>query len=101
MSLTELERDVERYLVRKVEELGLRVYKFVPDQAPGMPDRVILLPGQRVLWVELKTEGGRLAKLQRYRHLELSKQGHNVCTVWSKDDVDALVDLIKKEKPKL
>lgn len=96
MSLAELERDVERYLVRKVEELGLQVYKFVPDQAPGMPDRVILLPAQRVLWVELKTEGGRLAELQKYRHNELRKAGHNVVTIWSKDDVDDLIELIKK-----
>lgn len=86
------EREVEKYLVRQVESLGLATYKFVPDQAPGMPDRVVLLPGSRVLWVELKTKGGRLSELQLYRHAELRKAGHDVVVVWSKDQVDELID---------
>lgn len=94
-----LESKVENYLVRRIEELGLVCVKFVPEQRPGMPDRLVLLKGTRVVWVELKTDGGRLSELQRYRHAELRKLGHEVAVLWNKDQVDEFVDeLRKKEK---
>ena len=90
---------MERYLCRKVEELGLQVYKFVPDWDPGMPDRVILLPGQRCLWVETKTIGGRLSELQKYRHAALRKAGHDVVVVWTKAQADELIDKLLQDAP--
>ena len=94
------EREVEKYLVGRIEkEFGWPVHKFVPDQAPGMPDRVVLLPGSRVLWVELKTKGGRLSELQKYRHAALRHAGHEVVVVWSKEQADDLIEELKKKKP--
>lgn len=86
-----LEKNVESYLKRKLFDLGIDCVKFVPDQAPGMPDRLALLPGGRVLWVELKTDGGRLSDLQLYRHHWLARLGHDVRVIWSKEQVDDLV----------
>ena len=56
-----------------------------------MPDRMILLPGSRILWVELKTKGGALSEIQKLRHRELRSRGHDVVVVWSKEQVDELV----------
>ena len=87
------EREVESYLVGKVEALGLQVYKFVPDQAPGMPDREILLPDRQVLWVETKKpKGGKVAELQKYRHRRLRDAGHEVVIVWTKEQADELAE---------
>lgn len=87
------EREVESYLVRRCEAAGLPIYKFVPEQAPGMPDRMILLPEQRVVWVETKKpKGGRVAALQRYRHKVLREAGHRVEIVWTKEQAEALVE---------
>lgn len=86
------ERDVEAYLIRKLEEHNLSCLKFIPDNATGMPDRLIILPNKRVVWCELKTKGGKLSEMQKYRHLELEKSGHEVVTVWDYAQADALVE---------
>ena len=91
------ERDVEKYLVGRLEKLGLRCLKFLPDQANGMPDRVVLLPEGRVVWVELKTKGGALSELQKLRHVELARQGHVVEVVWSKAQADELCERLAAE----
>ena len=48
----DLERDVERYLSHEAEKLGGWCVKFIPDNVPGMPDRLLLLPGGVTVWVE-------------------------------------------------
>lgn len=90
------EREVEGYLKKKLFALGIDCVKFVPDQCPGMPDRMVLLPGGMVMWVELKTDGGMLSPLQMYRHRWLRKLGHDVRVVWDKQQVDELVEEIEK-----
>jgi len=86
------EKAVESYLYSRLQSIGLRCLKFIPDNRVGMPDRIILLPDQRVLWVELKTANGELAVVQKLRHRELTDAGHEVRVVWDKDDADALVE---------
>lgn len=92
------EREVEKYLCREMYKIGVDCIKFVPDQLTGMPDRMVLLPGGRVAWVELKTDGGRLSEIQKYRHAWLRGLGHDVYVVWSKEQAAALVDMIKAGK---
>ena len=88
------ERDVERSLVLALRKQKVTVVKFIPDGMTGMPDRLILLPDSRVIWVELKTEGGRLSEIQKYRHEELKKMGQHVEVVWNKEQVAALAEKI-------
>ncbi len=85
------EREVESYLIKRLKQHGLACIKFIPDQVNGMPDRLVILPGSRVLWVELKTKGGALSEIQKLRHRERKSQGHDVVVVWSKEQVDELV----------
>ena len=85
------ERDVEAYLVSKLKEHNLSCLKFIPDNATGMPDRLILLPNERVVWCELKTHGGKLSEMQKYRHQQLAEAGHEVVTVWDYAQADELV----------
>ena len=92
MSVKVRERDVESYLVSSMEQLGYPCLKFHPDGRAGMPDRVVLLPDSRVLWVELKTDNGRLEEIQKLQHKRLSDVGHEVKVVWSKGDVDGLTE---------
>ena len=85
------ERDVEQYLVQALDNIGIPCLKFHPDSKVGMPDRVCLLPDNKVLWIELKTDGGKLAMVQRLRHKELAEHGQSVRVVWNKSDADTLV----------
>ena len=55
------ERDVERRLVRMVLDLGGFAPKLSCPGMDGMPDRLILLPGGRVAFAEIKAPGKRPA----------------------------------------
>lgn len=87
------EREVEAHLRTRVEQAGGRCEKFIPDYDSGMPDRVVMLPGGVLVWVETKKpEGGRLTKLQKFQHRRLRALGQRVEVVWTKEQADALVD---------
>ena len=86
-----LERDIEAYLVRRVKERGGKAYKFVSPTNRGVSDRLVVLPGGYVWFVEVKTEGGRVSPLQRVFADEVKALGCNYALVWSKENVDAFV----------
>ena len=65
--MTQLEKDIERRLVRKVESRGGMCLKWVCPGWSGVPDRIVLLPRGRVVFMELKRpKGGRLSAMQRW-----------------------------------
>lgn len=90
------ESSVEKYLARRCEERGWQCLKFDPKYCVGMPDRLIVLPGGRVVWAELKTDGGKLSEMQRYRIGRLRSQGHSVYVVWSKEQADILMTELER-----
>lgn len=59
------EKQLEQKLKAEVSTHGGIAYKFVSPGHVGVPDRVVLLPGGRVVFVEVKAPGaGRLSKMQ-------------------------------------
>lgn len=60
-----LEKDIEKILVNEVKKLGGRAYKWVSPGNDGVPDRIVIFPGQPPVFVELKAENGRLSALQK------------------------------------
>ncbi len=91
-----LESDIERYLVRKVRDLGGKAYKFVSPTNRGVADRLVVLPGGRVWFVEVKKMGGRLSPLQRFFAEDIKALGCNYAIVWSKEDVDAFAASVSR-----
>ena len=73
-----LEKEIERRMVQTVKARGGLCYKFVSPNNPGVPDRIIITPDGRVIFVELKTEIGRLARLQKWQISEMQKRGADV-----------------------
>ena len=61
----DLEKHVEALLVTGVKRMGGLAYKFVSPGNSGVPDRIILMPGGKIYFVELKREGGQLTNLQK------------------------------------
>lgn len=51
------EKTVEQKLVRAVKDMGGIATKFVSPGLDGVPDRLILLPGSKVGFVECKAPG--------------------------------------------
>lgn len=94
--MTELERDIERKLKTKIEARGGRCLKWVCPGWAGVPDRIVLLPGARIAFVETKRpKGGRLSKLQEKWQEWLSDLGFTVSVVWNQEDLDCFEELIE------
>jgi hypothetical protein len=83
-----VERDIEIYFCRKVRGLGGWAFKWVCPGHSGVPDRIVLLPGGAVWFVELKQPGGRLSALQRAVGALLKRLGMNYCVIWTTEQVD-------------
>lgn len=89
----QLENEVEGHLRRRVEKVGGICVKFLPDFARGFPDRIVLLPGGVLVWVETKRpQGGVLSPVQKVQHVLLRRLGQRVEVVWTKDQADDLID---------
>ena len=73
-----LESEIEKRLVKLVREAGGRAYKFVSPGNVGVPDRIVILPGGRIWFVELKTETGRISPAQERQLETLKGLGANV-----------------------
>lgn len=87
----QLEKDVERYLREKVKALGGRCIKLSSQHEEGLPDRMILLPGGKVFFVELKRVGGKLSAMQKLQHESLRRLGQRVYVPYKKMDVDEIL----------
>ena len=79
------ERDIEKVLVTEVRELGGRAYKWVSPGNAGVPDRIVIFPGQTPVFVELKAEGGTLTALQEAQIARLEALGQMVRVVRGMD----------------
>ena len=79
-------------MVRAVRSRGGLCYKWVSPGTTGVPDRIVILPDGRTIYVELKTEAGRLSEIQKHIHAELRKRGADVRTLYGLDQVKAFIE---------
>ncbi len=89
-----MERDIERYFVKRIEALGGRAYKFVSTNNRGVYDRVVVLPDGRIWFVELKAPTGRLSKLQEKFRDDVTALGAKNAVLYSKDAVDNFIFML-------
>ena len=89
-----LEKEIERYLVRRTIEHGGVAYKWVSPGRVGVADRIVLLPGGVVWFVELKTVKGRLSPWQKVFAAEMRRMGMNYIVIKSKGEVDELLQRV-------
>lgn len=61
------ESEIEAYVKKEIESRGGLFFKFTSPGQTGVPDRIIVMPGGRVFFVEFKTERGRISKVQAYQ----------------------------------
>lgn len=87
-----LERDIEREAGRLVRARGGLWLKWISPGAAGVPDRILIAPGGRVVFVELKQPAGRLSNLQRWFRDRLRALGCDSRVTHSWEEVQELVD---------
>lgn len=82
------ESEIEKYLVKRVKELGGEVRKIKFLDRRGCPDRLVLLPSSEPWFIELKAPGKKLEKHQKREHKRLSSAGALVKTIDTIDGVN-------------
>lgn len=96
--MTKLEKDIEAVLVRKVKQRGGQCLKWVCPGQAGVPDRIVLLPGGRIIFIETKRpKGGRLSKLQEFWGNKLQDLGFEWRVIWNDQDLEILMQSIDEE----
>ena len=84
----ESEKNTEAYLRDEIRRRGGMAYKFVSPGQTGVPDRIVILPGGQIFFVELKSEGKKSSAKQKCQQERLRALG---CTVYADIDTKAKV----------
>lgn len=88
-----LERIVERTLVSCVKERGWFAPKFTSPGTAGMPDRIIILPGGKTAFIEVKAPGQKPRPIQKRRIQQLQDMNVPVYVLDSPDP-DVIKELL-------
>ncbi|MBF1152529.1 MAG: VRR-NUC domain-containing protein [[Eubacterium] sulci] len=73
-----LEKDIEKIFRDEIKKAGGKAYKFTSPGNDGVPDRIVLFPDGRIVFVELKTDTGKLSKLQELQCRQIAELGQTV-----------------------
>ena len=88
------ERTIERRLTAETKKRGGMALKFVSPGLDGVPDRIVLMPGGRIAFVEVKAPGKHPRPLQVKRKRQLESLGFPVYCIDHPDQVGGVLDEI-------
>nr|WP_311479048.1 DUF4406 domain-containing protein [uncultured Porphyromonas sp.] len=95
----------EKYLEKKLTEglhsLGVWCEKYTNPFKAGYPDRLCITKGGNVFWVEVKTPGEKLRKLQLIRKAELKAIGSPVFVVDSEESLEEVLSFARQPRKQL
>ena len=86
------ESTVEKYLVRKVKLYGGMAIKLNPIGMIGLPDRLILMPGAKIMFAEVKRPGEKPRAIQIQIHNRLRNLGFRVEVVDNKEQIKEILE---------
>ena len=94
MAVVHSEKRVEKIFTDAVKKMGGMAVKFVSPGLDGVPDRIILLPGRKIAFVELKAPGKKPRPLQEKRKRQLEGLGFPVYVIDSLGQIGGVLDEI-------
>lgn len=89
-----MEAKLENKLRLKVKALGGFAWKWVSPGTTGVPDRIVLMPGGRIYFVEMKWGKNGLSAQQKLVHRLLRGLGMKVYTIATTQELENFLDEI-------
>ena len=93
---------LEKYVVKSCKQAGIITRKFSSPSQRGVPDRILIASGGRVVFLELKhpNGGGVLSQLQRAEFALLRANNVEIYVTSEKRVIDKIIDsLINDPSP--
>lgn len=89
------EKSIEQHLVKAVKNCGGLALKFTSPGFDGVPDRLLLFPGGKAAFAEIKTTGRKPRPLQMSRKRQLEKLGFKVFVIDRPEQIGRILDEIQ------
>ena len=89
------EKSIEQKLRMETKKMGGWAVKFSSPGLDGMPDRLVLFPGGKLGFVELKAPGKKPRPLQLKRKRMLERLGFPVYVVDNIEQIGGILDEIQ------
>ena len=89
------ESTLERNICNYIKKLGGKAYKWVSPGAPGVPDRIAILPGGKIIFIEVKRPGLSDGLSIRQQKVIGTLQGLG-CTVWRISNLEDLKERLAR-----
>ena len=89
------EKTIEALLVKKVKAKGGLALKFICPGLNGVPDRLVLLPGGKFAFIELKAPGEKMRPLQVKRKRQLESLGFLVYCIDGAEQIGVILNAIQ------
>ena len=89
------EKTLEQKFRAAVKTVGGLALKFTSPGFDGVPDRLALLPGGKMAFVEVKAPGERPRPLQFSRHRLLRRLGFKVYVLDDESQIGGMIDEIQ------
>lgn len=90
------EKELEEKFRDEVKSTGGRAYKFISPGNSGVPDRLVVLPGGHIGFVELKQRGKVPTKLQKRQIDLLQELGCCVAVLDCQEDIGKVIREIQR-----
>ena len=85
------EKQLETQFTQAVSKAGGKAYKFVSPTTAGMPDRLVIFPGGKVGFIELKAPGKKPRPLQIHQLETLNGYGLYARVLDSPHDIQEVI----------
>ncbi|MFA6867571.1 MAG: VRR-NUC domain-containing protein [Clostridia bacterium] len=86
-----LEKEIEAKFRNEIHDLGGMALKFISPSLVGVPDRLVLMPNGKALFVEFKAPNKKMRPLQQMRKNQLTKLGFKVYYI---DNIEKIREVI-------
>ena len=89
------EKIIEQKFTAAVRTAGGLALKFASPGFDGVPDRIVLLPGRKIAFVELKAPGKKPRALQEKRKRQLEALGFPVYVIDGVEQIGGVLDEVR------